>query len=118
MNEPLRIFFTKNFEDVFKTIPEKDQKRIQYDLTHMIRQDIQRMGYLKGDLNYVKKMNNGIFRIILAYCAECYENHRHKLNCDICDGNNLERIVAFSIHPRKKAYDRKKFQRDLNRIQF
>lgn len=42
MSQPLPIKFTRNFEDSFNSIPEKDQERIMYDLTHMNRQDILR----------------------------------------------------------------------------
>ena len=118
MSELLPVIYTLKFRENFQSIPTKDQKRIEYDLTHMNRKDIQRMGYLKGNMNYIKKMNNGNYRIILGYCVECYPNFRDKLNCAICDGNNLERIIVFSLHPRKKVYNRQKFEKDLKNIRF
>ncbi|MBA7527275.1 hypothetical protein ES705_19451 [subsurface metagenome] len=102
---------------IFVWIPKKDQKRIEFDLTHMNKQDVLRQGRFKGELNYFRKMNNGDFRILLAYCAECYDNFRSKINCAICDDENLERIIVFFIHPRKKLYQPRKFQHvDITKI--
>ena len=119
MNTPLPIKFTKNFKINFNGIPERDQKRISYDLTHMDKRDILRQGHLQGELNYLRKMNNGSYRIFLAYCAECYENFREKINCQICDASDLERIVAFFISPRKKLYSPQNIKHiDVRKIKF
>lgn len=119
MSTPLPIKFTKNFEINFNGIPERDQKRILYDLTHMNRQDVLRQGHLQGELNYLRKMNNGDYRIFLAYCVECYKNFREKINCQICDENDLERIIVFFISPRKKLYSPQNIKRiDVRKIKF
>ncbi len=119
MSTPLPIKFTKNFEISFNGIPERDQKRILYDLTHMNRQDVLRQGHLQGELNYLRKMNNGDYRIFLAYCVECYKNFREKINCQICDENDLERIIAFFISPRKKLYSPQNIKHiDVRKIKF
>lgn len=119
MSDALPVIYTKNFQYNFKQIPKKDQKRIEYDLTHMNKQDILRQGRFKGELNYLRKMNNGYFRIFLTYCADCYEDFRNKINCAICDSENLERIVVFFIYPRKKLYQPRKFQQmSITKIEF
>ena len=119
MSTPLSIKFTKNFQMGFSSIPDKDQKRILYDLTHMNKQDILRQGHLQGELNYLRKMNNGDYRIFLAYCGECYINFREKINCQICDENDLERIIVFYISPRKKLYQPHNIQHiDMRKIKF
>ena len=119
MSTPLPIKFTKNFEININSIPERDRKRILYDLTHMNRQDVLRQGHLQGELNYLRKINNGDYRIFLAYCVECYESFREKINCQICDASDLERIVAFFIFPRKKLYSPKNNQQiDVRKVNF
>ena len=119
MSSALSVIFTKNFEDAINNIPERDRKRILYDLTHTNRQDILRQGHLQGELNYLRKMNNGDYRIFMAYCSECYKEFRHKINCIICDKNNLNRLVVFFIAPRKKLYRPHKFQKvDITKIKF
>ena len=119
MSIPLPIKFTKNFEININSIPERDRKRILYDLTHMNRQDVLRQGHLQGELNYLRKINNGDYRIFLAYCVECYESFREKINCQICDASDLERIVAFFIFPRKKLYSPKNIQQiDVRKVNF
>ena len=119
MSNALPIIFTKNFEYNFKLLPKKDQNRIRLDLTHMNTQDILRQGQLQGPLNYLRKMNNGNYRIFLAYCKECYHEFSNKINCAICDENELERIIAFFIYPRKKLYQPRKFKKvDITKIEF
>lgn len=119
MSTPLPIHFTKNFEINLNGIPERDRKRILFDLRHMDKHDILRQGHLQGELNYLRKMNNGDYRIFLAYCAECYENFREKINCKICDENDLERIIVFFISPRKKLYSPQNIQHiDVSKIEF
>ena len=119
MSKVLPIIFTKNFEYNFTLIPKKDQDRIHLDLTHMNRQDILRQGKLQGPLNYLRKMNNGDYRIFLAYCKECFNEFRDRISCTICDENELERIIAFFIYPRKKLYQPRRFKKvDITRIEF
>ena len=119
MSVPLPVIFTKNFEQNINLIPNRDRERIIDNLRHMNRQDILRQGRLQGELNYLRKMNFGDYRIFLAYCAECYSNFKEKINCAICDREDLERIVVFFIYPRKKLYQPRKFQKvDINKIRF
>ena len=119
MSTPLPIKFTKNFEIGLNSLPDRDRKRILYDLTHMNSQDILRQGHLQGELNYLRKMNNGDYRIFLAYCAECFKNFREKINCQICDEKDLERIIVFFIALRKKLYHPQNIQHiDIKKIQF
>ena len=119
MSAPLPIKFTKNFENSINNIPEKDRKRILYDLTHMNSQDVLRQGQLQGELNYLRKMNNGDYKIFLAYCSECYQKFKEKINCAICDGVNLERVIVFFLAPRKKLYQPRNIQNlDITKIEF
>ena len=116
---PLPVIFTKNAEVILNNIPEKDHKRILYDLTHMTNQDVLRQGHLQGELNYLRKINNGDYRIFVAYCSECYRNFKDKIKCAICDGNDLERIIIFFIAPRKKLYQPRNIQRlDISKVEF
>lgn len=116
MSESLPVIFTKNFEQNLKSIPQHDKKKILYNLTHMNKQDAFRVGYFKGDLNHVKKLRVGDYRVILGYCADCYLQHKEYLNCSICNENDLERIVAFFVYPRKKLYKSHKI--NLSKIEF
>ncbi len=119
MSDALPVIYTRNFKDNFISFPSKDQKRIEYNLTHMTRQDVLRQGRLKGELNYLRKMRDGDYRIFLAYCAECYNEFREKINCTICNNDNLERIIAFFIHSRKKLYQPHRFQNvSITKIEF
>ena len=119
MSETLPIIFTENFKYNFNLLPERDKKRIEYDLRHMNKHDILRQGQLRGPYNYLRKMNNGDFRIFLAYCAECYFKFKDIIKCLICDGEDLERIIAFFIYPRKKLYYSHKFKKvDITKIKF
>ena len=117
MSQILPIIRTKNFDIAIKSIPNKEQKQILYNLTHMNRQDALRMGYLKGDLNCFQKLRNGDYRILLAYCANCYSNSHHsRLQCAICDEKKLERIIVFHVFYRKKGY--RSYKMGLKEIQF
>ena len=119
MSTPLPVKFTKNFESSLNSLLEKDRKRILYDLTHMNKQDVLRQGALQGELNYLRKMNNGDYRIFFAYCAECFNQFHEKINCQICDEDFLERIIVFYITPRKKLYDPRNIRRiDIRKIRF
>ena len=119
MSGALPVTYTRNFTEYFHSIPVRDQKRIEYDITHIDRQDALRKGRLKGDLNYYRKMRCGDYRILFAYCADCYEEFKDKINCEICDENDLERIIIFFIFYRKKAYDPRKFSHiDITKIKF
>lgn len=116
MSEPLPVVFTKNFEENLRFIPQRDQNRILYDINHMNRQDILRQGYYKSELNFLRKLRNGDYRVILTYCADCYPKFRYIIKCEICDRKNLERIVVFFIYHRKKLYQRQKI--DISKIRF
>ncbi len=119
MSEPLPVIFTKNFQNNISLIPAKDRKRILEDLTHLNHHDVLRQGRLQGELNYLRKMNNGDYRIFLAYCAECYHEFKYRIKCSICNEEDLERIIVFFLYPRKKLYQPKKFQRvDIRKIKF
>lgn len=117
MSQPLPIIRTHNFDEALKKIPKKEQDKINYKLTHLNRQDAFRVGHLQGEMNHFKKFRSGDYRILMAYCFDCFSNEHHlKLNCAICDKEDLERIIVFHLFHRKKGY--RTYKMRLKDIQF
>jgi len=117
MSDPLPIIKTKNFNNALKKIPQKEQTKIIYNLSLITRQDAFRVGYLHGDMNHFKKYRLGDYRILMAYCYDCFENgHYNKLKCSVCDEENLERIILFHVFQRKKGY--RPYKMKLKEIEF
>lgn len=59
-------------------------------------------------VNCQKQLRIGDYRVLFAYCRECYETYRSFLKCDICSDNDLDRIIVFSIDKRKVVYKKAK----------
>lgn len=108
MEPSLPVMQLEDFEMQLKRFPKKEREKIIYQLKHIDKNDVVRIPYLKGDLKFIKKYRIGDNRVFLAYCSECYNKYRERINCSICDKDQLERIVVFSINSRKKLYKRMK----------
>ena len=121
MLEPLKVFYSNEFELDLKQLSAKEQKAVKYDLEHMTKDDMARVPFYKGFdeigkvvlrffMEYKKQGKN--YRIMLMYCANCYpENElREYHNCPMCDENSLSRIVVFALYKRTKVYRHYKFK--------
>ena len=108
MTSPLPVFQSESFREHMKTIPRSDREDIILNLKLIDKEDIKRRRYLKGELKHFKKYRIGDYRILLSYCAECYNKYRKEFNCNICDKNFLERIVVHLIDKRTKMYKKMK----------
>ncbi len=62
--------------------------------------------YYKGEINMFKHHSYKELRIFYGYCKECYGKHYTSINCSICNGNILDRIVLFAIYQRPKLYQK------------
>ena len=107
MSQTITIFTSSVFREQFNSLSQKDKKRIQYDLTHLNITNLSSFPYLKGEFKHFRRYRSGNYRIIMAYCPECYNKYRDLLNCVICPEieDDIEiRIVIFYVYPRKKLY--------------
>ncbi len=106
MSEPLPVFQHEVFMKQLQRFPLRERDKIVDKLKHITNEDIRRVPYLKGSYKHLKKYRTGDYRIFMAYCAECYNKYREKINCNDCEEDNLEKIVVFSIDSRPKLYKR------------
>jgi hypothetical protein len=87
-------------------IQEKLKKNILSDFEQMDATQASQIPYFKvGFYKAFKKYQKGQYRILFAYCKECYRKYRHILKCKFCSETNLERLVLYDIHNRSEGYD-------------
>ncbi len=110
MSERLTLVRTKSFNDGLKTlIPKRKHSNIINDLMTFTADDVRGWSNLKGrSLNILKKHRYSDFRILVVYCEQCFNYFDARLNCTICNENNLQRIIAVDIDHRSKVYNRSK----------
>ncbi len=108
MSPPLPVILQDKCTKQLKKIQNPYRERIKSRLKEIEKNEIVDTPYLKGDLRFFKRIRIGDFRVLLAYCRECYEIYRNFLNCSICSEKNLDRIIVFSIDKRRNVYKKAK----------
>ena len=108
MAAPLQVLLQIKCQKQLKKIQNPDRRRIKSKLQEIDENAVINTPYLKGNLQYFKRLRIGDYRVLLAYCRECYETYRNFLRCDICSNNHLDRIIVFSIDKRKGVYKKAK----------
>ena len=108
MSPPLPVIIYDKCQKQLKKIQNPQRKRIESKLKEIEREEIINIPYLKGDLRYYKRLRIGDFRVLLAYCRECYELFRNILECPICNEDDLDRTIIFRIDKRKSIYKKAK----------
>lgn len=107
MSERLPIRRTRDFQDKFlKLISRRNRSNFIYDLEHLTKDDVeQRFPNLKGPtLRFFKSYHKSNHRTLFVYCFQCFHQFNHELDCNICDENNLERLIIIDIDHRSNAY--------------
>lgn len=102
----MQILRSQQFQKQFRKLrlSQKIQKIIKDFFSTLNDSKAKQIPYYKGTLNMFKKFSYKDLRIIFAYCRECYPNHRDKIECSICNKDELDRIILFGIYARKKMY--------------
>lgn len=106
MTEPLPIRRTFTFQSDFKNIiPKKNRANLLFDLEHISKEDLSRYPILRTEkLKPFRSYHKAQNRILFVYCHQCYHQFNKKLNCEGCDGNDLEKLVLCLIDHRSNAY--------------
>lgn len=74
-------------------------------MEHITLDDLKRYPNLKGYLlEPFRSYHQWDFRILFVYCSQCYYEFNHRLNCNGCDENDLEKLVLADIDHRSNAY--------------
>lgn len=98
---------TAIFRRQFDGLPPKERRQIEYNLKRLSEEDLRGIPYYKGPLKHFRKYEIGDYRIILAYCPECFNKYRKIIHCKICFReikDVISRIIVFYVYPRKKLY--------------
>ena len=106
MTELLPIRRTRRFQrDLQTLIPKKNRENLIFDLERISKGDLRRYANLKGELlEPFRSYHKSNFRILFVYCSQCFQDFNHRLNCNGCDENDLERIILIDINHRSNAY--------------
>lgn len=88
-------------------LPSREEKTILDDFDSMTSNRASSYRYFqKGSFKAFKKYKKGAFRIKFSYCKECFNKYREVHRCQFCSGQDLERLVIFTIFRRKSgSYD-------------
>jgi len=113
---PLNVKRTLNFDEALSELSKKEKTSVLYNLERITKEDIIRFPNFRSDISHFKKYDFGDYRIFLVYCSECFHKFNSILGCTICDEDQLERIIAVYLQPRKKLYRHNKI--DLSKIRF
>lgn len=106
MMKPLPARRTHTFQAGFLSlIPKKNRQNLIFDLSNISKEDLKRYPNLKGPLlRPFRSYHKRNFRILFVYCFQCYKEFDHRVNCNGCDKEDLERLILINIEHRSNAY--------------